>query len=59
MAIVNRHGLPLAFTTHAANDHEITLVQLTFDFYMIEARPENLISGRAYYSDKLDAEMRE
>jgi len=33
--------LPLAVTTHAANHHEVTLVQLTFDFYMIEARPEN------------------
>ena len=45
--------------THAANHHEITLVQLTFDFYMIEARPENLIGDRAYDSDRLDAEVRE
>ncbi|MFO1355120.1 MAG: transposase [Gammaproteobacteria bacterium] len=52
-------GLPLAVTTHAANHHEVTLVQLTFDFYMIEAKPENLIGDRAYDSDKLDAEMRE
>lgn len=59
MAIVDRHGLPLAVTTHAANHHEVTLVQLTFDFYMIEARPENLIGDRAYDSDKLDAELRE
>lgn len=59
MAIVDRHGLPLAVTTHAANHHEVTLVQLTFDFYMIEAKPENLIGDRAYDSDKLDAEMRE
>jgi transposase len=57
MAIVHRHGLPLAVTTHAANHHEVTLVQLTFDFYMIEARPENLIGDRAYDSDKLDAEL--
>ena len=40
MAIVDPHGLPLAVTTHAANHHEVTLVQLTFDFYMIEAKPE-------------------
>jgi transposase len=59
MAIVDRHGLPLAVATHAANHHEVTLVQLTFDFYMIEARPENLIGDRAYDSDKLDAELRE
>jgi transposase len=59
IAIVDRHGLPLAVTTHAANHHEVTLVQLTFDFYMIEAKPGNLIGDRAYDSDKLDAEMRE
>ena len=58
MAIVDRHGLPLAVTTHAANYHEVTLVQLTFDFYMIEARPENLIGDKAYDSDPLDAELR-
>src|SRR5438552_394538 len=55
MAIVDRHGLPLAVTTHAANHHEVTLVQLTFDFYMIEAKPENLIGDKAYDSDALDA----
>lgn len=59
MAIVDWHGLPLAVTTHAANHHEVTLVPLTFDFYMIEARTENLIGDRAYDSDKLDAELRE
>jgi hypothetical protein len=32
------------------------LVQLCFDFYMIEAKPENLIGDRAYDSDPLDAE---
>jgi len=59
MGIVDRHGLPLAVSTHAANHHEVTLVQLSFDFYMIEAKPENLIGDRAYDSDKLDEEMRE
>src|SRR5262249_37525955 len=44
MAIVDRHGLPLSVSTHAANHHEVRLVQLCFDFYMIEAKPENLIS---------------
>jgi hypothetical protein len=29
------------------------LVQLCFDFYMSEAKPENLISDRAYDSDPL------
>ena len=38
MAIVDRHGLPLSVSTHAANHHEVRLVQLCFDFYMIEAK---------------------
>ena len=53
MAIVDRHGLPLSVSTHAANHHELRLVQLCFDFYMIEAKPENLIGDRAYDSDPL------
>jgi IS5 family transposase len=51
--IVDRNGLPLAVSTHAANHHEVTLVQLTF------VKPENLIGDRAYDSDKLDEELRE
>ena len=47
MVIVDRHGLPLSVSTHAANHHEVRLVQLCFDFYMIEAKPENLIGDRA------------
>ena len=47
MAIVDRHGLPLSASTHAANYHEVRLVQLCSDFYMIEAEPENLIGDRA------------
>ena len=30
MAIVDRHGLPLSVSTHAANHHEVRLVQLCF-----------------------------
>ncbi len=58
MAIVDRHGLPLSVSTYAANHHEVTLVQLSFDFYMIEAKPENLIGDRAYDSDQLDEQLR-
>jgi hypothetical protein len=39
--IVNRPDLPLSVSTHAANHHEVRLVQLCFEFYMIEAKPEN------------------
>jgi len=59
MAIVDRHGLPLSVSTHAANHHEVTLVQLSLDFYMIEAKPDNLIGDKAYDSDKLDEELRD
>jgi transposase len=59
MEIFDRHGLPLAVSTHAANHHEVTLVQLSFDFYMTEAKPENLIGDCAYDSDKLDDELRQ
>lgn len=41
MVIVDRYGLPLAVSKHAANHYEVTLVQLTFDFYVIEAKPHN------------------
>jgi len=57
MGIVDRNGLPLAVSTHAANHHEVTLVQLTFDFYMIEAKPEKLIGDKAYDSDDLDDDL--
>src|SRR5262245_18639898 len=40
------------------NHHEVRLVQLRFDFYMIEAKPENLIGDRAYDSDPLDEKLR-
>jgi transposase len=56
LAIVDRHGLPLSVRTHAAKHHEVTLVQLSFDFYMLEAKPEHLIGDRAYDSDGLDAD---
>ncbi len=58
LAIVDRHGLPLSVSTHAANHHEVTLVQLSFDFYMLEAKPEHLIGDRAYDSDGLDDELK-
>jgi len=58
MAIVDRHGLPLSVSTHAANHHEVTLVQLSFDFYMIEAKPEHLVGDKAYDSDPLDEELK-
>ena len=59
LAIVDRHGLPLSVSTHAANHQEVTLVQLSFDFYMLEAKPEHLIGDRAYDSDGLDDDLKQ
>ncbi len=56
-AIVDRHRLSLSISTHAANHHEVRLMQLCFDFYRIETKPENLIGDRAYDSDPLDQEL--
>ena len=58
MGIVDGNGLPLSVSTHAANHHEVTLVQLTFDFYLIEDQPDNLIGDKAYDSDSLDEELK-
>jgi transposase len=59
LAIVDRHGLPLSVRTHAANHHEVLLVQLSCNFYMLEAKPEHLIGDRAYASDGLDDDLRQ
>jgi len=59
LAIVDRAGLPWSVSTRAANHHEVTLVQLSFDFCLLEAKPEHLIGDRAYDSDQLDAQLRE
>lgn len=58
LAIVDRAGLPLSVNAHAANHHEVTLVQPSFDFHMLEAKPEHLIGDKAYDSDTLDNELR-
>jgi len=58
MGIVDSNGLPIAVCTHTLNHHEVTLVQITFDVYMIEAKPEKLIGDQAYESDYLDDDLR-
>src|SRR6202045_1787560 len=56
-ARVGRRGPGCSLGDETAH-HEVRLVQLCFDFYMIEAKPENLIGDRAYDSDPLDEELR-
>ena len=58
MSIVDRHALPVAVSTHAANHYKVTLVQLSFDFYITEANSENLIGDKASDSDQLNEELR-
>lgn len=55
----HRAVVDLSSDNHAANHHEVTLVQLSFDFYMIEAKRENLIGDQAYDSDALDESLKE
>lgn len=59
LAIVDRHGLPLSVSTHAANHHAVTVVPLSFDFYMLEAKPEHVIGDRAYDSERLDDDLKQ
>jgi hypothetical protein len=60
MLLIDRYELPVAGSTYASNHHhKLTLVQLGFDFNMIEAMPENLIGDHAYDSDKMDEELRQ
>ena len=42
----------------AANITKSVWCSCASDFYMIEAKPENLIGDRAYDSDPLDEELR-
>jgi len=57
LAIVERQGLPLSVSTHAAHHHAVTLMHLSFNFYMLEDKPAPLIGDRAYDSDGLDADL--
>jgi hypothetical protein len=58
MAIYDRHGLPQSVSTYAANHQQFTLVQLSFVFCMIEAKPEELIGDKACDNDTLQEELR-
>jgi hypothetical protein len=58
MAIVDRHGLPLSVSTLLPTIMKSAWCNCGFDFYMIEAKPQNLIGDRAYDSDPLDEELR-
>ncbi len=48
LAIVDRGGLPLSVSTHAANHHEARCVKLSLHFYLVAAKPEKLIYDKAF-----------
>ena len=58
MAIVDRCGLPLSIGTHSAQRCEAKLVQLSLDLVILDDHPENLVGGKVYDSDPLDAEVK-
>jgi hypothetical protein len=47
----------LVWTISSHTSLFLSFKMLTFDFYMIEAKPEKLIGDKAYDSDILDAEL--
>jgi len=49
MAIVDRHGLPLSVSTHAANHHEVRLVLLSQKVATNDE--ENHLFGKIHFSD--------
>ena len=59
LAIVDCHGLPRSVSMPAANHQEVTLVQLSFDFSMLEAKPEHRIGDRASDRDGLDDDLKQ
>ena len=44
---------------HSVNHHEVTSVQLSFDFYMLAAKPEPLICDRAYDTRWIDDDLKQ
>jgi len=59
MAIVDRHGLPLAVHVASASPYEPHLVPATLDARFLADLPARLIGDRGYDSDPLDALLRE
>jgi transposase len=54
MAIVDRHGLPVAVHVASASPYEGHLVPATLDARFLADLPKRLIGARGYDSDRLD-----
>ena len=59
MAIADASGLPIAIRTHAANRHEVKLVEATIGDCFIKEKPKMIIGDLAYDSDPLDKKLKE
>jgi len=57
MAIVDRHGLPLAVYVARASPNEVRLIDATLAARFLAPYPTHLIGDRAYDSDLLDARL--
>jgi transposase len=57
MAIVDRHGLPIAVSIASASPHETKLVEATLEQRFLPETPERMIGDRAYDSEKLDQQL--
>ena len=59
MAIVDRHGLPIAVHVASASPYEPHLVPATLDARFLPELPQRLIGDRGYDSDPLDALLKQ
>ena len=59
MAIVDRHGLPIAVSMASASPHETKLVEATLQQRFLPEIPQRMIGDIAYDSQKLDERLRD
>ena len=57
MAVVDRHGLPVAVDVASASPAEVRLVTSTLETRFVPELPERLIGDKAYDSDALAEEL--
>ncbi len=57
MAIADAAGLPIAAYLANASIHEVKLAETALDSLFIAEKPEKLIGGKAYDSDKFDNDL--
>jgi len=57
MAVVDRHGLPIAIGIASGQRHETQLVKRTLKQRFLRALPQRLIGDMAYDSNPLDADL--